>query len=139
MKNLENAKKIQDYQEYSRTAAGTPIEGHPLTLELPGVSGPIVLDEGAMEVLRAYFSGGLEARKISIGTPAGSLVAEVKGASDEYPGFFISIVGEDGTEEVTTMVEYHSTVKRYQTVVYCHHSDEPVSVRDYETGKEMND
>lgn len=74
----------------------------------------------------------LQREKIEMETPAGTLVAEKKGAKDEYPGFFIYL-----DDDIVACTEFDTTEKQFKTETYCKEYDEPSHIIMYEDGRDI--
>lgn len=61
---------------------------------------------------------GLQRSISVVDTPAGQLKVEPKGAMDEYPGLWVSLVAPNGEDVCLTMVEYDSCSKMVAVRVY---------------------
>lgn len=77
-----------------------------------------------------------EPESIKAETPEGTIIAEVKGAKDEYPGIWIF---KDGNQPDSMMaaVEYSGPDKKFQTEVYQADAEEPCAIIDYATGEDL--
>ncbi len=77
-----------------------------------------------------------EAKTIKVNTPAGVIVAEVKGSVDDYPGIWIF---NDDSKPFNMMaaVEYSTPDERFQIEGYQTGTDEPRVMIDYETGDDL--
>jgi len=83
-----------------------------------------------------------DGKEIRISTPAGDIVAETTGAYDEYPGIMVWNDGHDkSTDGRMALIEYDTDSDSghagLQVVAYARHEDEPVTIKDYETGQEL--
>ena len=78
-----------------------------------------------------------ETDKLSVKTPKGVMTAEVKGAYNEYPGFFISIEEGHCGSDIMATVEYDTCHDRLQIIGYMKNSDEPITLTDYDTGENL--
>ena len=77
-----------------------------------------------------------EAKTIKVNTPAGVIVAEVKGSVDDYPGIWI-FKDDNKPFNMMAAVEYNTPDERFQIEGYQTGMDEPRVMIDYETGDDL--
>ena len=78
--------------------------------------------------------------KFMVKTPIGCLVVEEKGAENEYPGVFISLLkngGEFGNDKIVACVEFDTCSEEIKTEVYCEEYEEPTHIIVFEDGRDM--
>lgn len=73
---------------------------------------------------------------IKVQTPAGVIIAEAKGALNEYPGVWIYKNDRDA-DNMLAAVEYSTPDKKFLIEGYCKDSEEPQVILDYENGKDL--
>ena len=94
----------------------------------------INLDEDALILLRQYYEGKIKPGVISVETPGGNIIVETKGAAEEYPGVYITIV-KDGCEQQIATCEYDTLENRFQVASFSYDKDAPATIYLPETGK----
>ncbi len=77
-----------------------------------------------------------EAKTIKVNTPAGVIVAEVKGSVNDYPGIWI-FKDDNKPFNMMAAVEYSTPDERFQIEGYQTGMDEPRVMIDYETGNDL--
>ncbi len=82
------------------------------------------------------FETELKISQIEVETPKGKIVAETKGATDDYPGIWIC-KDTDQPFNMMAVVEYDSSNKRFQIEGYQSGVDAPRTMTDYETGDDL--
>ena len=78
--------------------------------------------------------------ELKVQIPGGWLIAETKGALDEYPGIFVTFMPDDENDIVSDLVacvEYVTGEDALRTEVYCSLHDNPVSIINYKDGEEV--
>lgn len=77
-----------------------------------------------------------DAKSIKVETPKGTIIAEAKGAKDDFPGIWIF---EDDNKPFNMLaaVEYNTPDTRIQIEGYQSGTDEPRVIIDYETGDDL--
>lgn len=82
-----------------------------------------------------------ENKKFRVKTPAGYLMVEAKGAYDEYPGVYISF-SKNGKEydagNMIACVEYITGENEIRTETYVKDREDPVDIREWETGRDCS-
>ena len=74
-----------------------------------------------------------DAKEIRIKTPKGTIIAEVHGAYDEYPGIWI-YKNKPNPLAMMAAVEYNTTEKYFQIGSYSEGEEEP-GIRNYDSGE----
>ena len=87
----------------------------------------INLDENALILLRQYYEGKIKPGSMSVETPDGDIVVEAKGATEEYPGVYVTTV-KDGCEEQIATCEYDTLQNRFQVASYAYGKDAPSAI-----------
>lgn len=82
------------------------------------------------------FEKELKISSIEVETPAGKIVAETKGAMEDYPGIWI-FKDTNQPFDMMAVVEYDSSNKRFQIEGYQSGVDGPQTMTDYETGDDL--
>ena len=72
--------------------------------------------------------------KITVETPAGSIIAKPYGAKDDYPAIWI-MKDENTPFNMIAAVEYITPDKELHIEGYGAGYDEPIMIADYETGE----
>ena len=94
----------------------------------------IVIQACSEHISIELFEQELKVSTISVETPKGALVAEVKGAKDEYPGIWIY---NETFEKILSAVEYDSCDEHFKTEVYANNNDEPCAIINNSTGHNL--
>ena len=73
-----------------------------------------------------------EKKMLEVETPVGKIRVEAKGAKDEYPGVWVSLVGEDGSDSLFAMAEYDTAKGLLQVATYADlESDVPTEITEF--------